>query len=285
MANIRHTQFHNARLTALGVEPLTLSQMQAKLPSGPERVEFYMLMLVTAGQGRHKVDFVDYSLRPGSLLLVRPGQVQEWQLNASLAAEIILVDPASLPHGELLWAAEADWLALAHWPNHSELSAEVCVEIMQAVTALGQDFALFNGSELDIALIRHQLLCLLIRVARLQQHQYAGQTDRSRKTYRMFIDLLEQHYQSCHQLHFYATKLGFAESTLSRACYRAEGYSAKAVIDRRIALEAKRMLVHSQATVSEISFYLGFSESTNFSKFFRRLEGCTPQVFRQSRTA
>jgi AraC-like DNA-binding protein len=84
-----------------------------------------------------------------------------------------------------------------------------------------------------------------------------------------------------HNLNFYARRLGYAESTLSRACIRAEGVSAKRVIDQRIILEAKRMLVHSPLSVAEIGYALGFSEATNFNKFFRRLEQRTPQMFRE----
>ena len=60
----------------------------------------------------------------------------------------------------------------------------------------------------------------------------------------------------------------------------AAGHTAKQVVDLRIALEAKRLLVHSGATVAQIGHRLGFSEATNFVKFFRRLAGVTPLEFR-----
>jgi AraC-like DNA-binding protein len=82
----------------------------------------------------------------------------------------------------------------------------------------------------------------------------------------------------------YAKRLGYSESTLSRACVAATGYTAKQAIDLRVALEARRMLVHSDATVAQIGHRLGFSEPTNFVKFFRRTCGVTPLDFR-SRTA
>lgn len=77
-----------------------------------------------------------------------------------------------------------------------------------------------------------------------------------------------------------ARRLGYSESTLSRACLAAEGRSAKEVIDRRVALEASRQLVHSQASVAEIGHPQGFSEATHFVKFFARMTGLPPQAFR-----
>jgi AraC-like DNA-binding protein len=67
---------------------------------------------------------------------------------------------------------------------------------------------------------------------------------------------------------------------LSRACVQVVGQTAKQLIDRRLALEAKRLLAHSQMPVAHIGHQLGFSESTNFVKFFRRLGEETPQQFR-----
>ncbi|MDB6106331.1 MAG: helix-turn-helix domain protein [Gammaproteobacteria bacterium] len=53
------------------------------------------------------------------------------------------------------------------------------------------------------------------------------------------------------------------------------------MIDRRVVLEAQRLLVHSGATSSAIGEELGFSESTNFVKFFKRQVGMTPEAFRR----
>lgn len=66
---IRDTNFVNERLTALGIDMMMLSDLWSKvnhrLLLQPERINFFMLMLVTSGHGWHTVDFVDYSLRGG----------------------------------------------------------------------------------------------------------------------------------------------------------------------------------------------------------------------------
>jgi AraC-like DNA-binding protein len=48
-----------------------------------------------------------------------------------------------------------------------------------------------------------------------------------------------------------------------------------------VLLEAKRLLAHSTASVAAVAHQLGFSEATNFVKFFRRNAGVTPKAFRQ----
>jgi AraC-like DNA-binding protein len=76
--------------------------------------------------------------------------------------------------------------------------------------------------------------------------------------------------------------LRVSTSTLTRACKDVLGHSAKEEVDRRVALEAQRLLVHSTSTSVAIGELLGFSEPTNFVKFFRRRVGTTPEAFRQA---
>jgi AraC-like DNA-binding protein len=78
-----------------------------------------------------------------------------------------------------------------------------------------------------------------------------------------------------------ARRLGVSTSTLTRTCNEVLGHSAKEELDRRVALEAQRLLVHGASTSVAIGEFLGFSEPTNFVKFFRRRVGTTPEAFRQ----
>jgi transcriptional regulator GlxA family with amidase domain len=55
------------------------------------------------------------------------------------------------------------------------------------------------------------------------------------------------------------------------------GMPTKAVINARLALEAKRLLAHTTLPVQTISSDLGFDEATSFDKFFRKEVGTTPQ--------
>jgi len=60
------------------------------------------------------------------------------------------------------------------------------------------------------------------------------------------------------------------------------GKTPKQLIDERILLEAKRLLVHSNDPGKIIGLSLGFDEPTNFNKFFKKHTGKTPSEFRAS---
>lgn len=67
---------------------------------------------------------------------------------------------------------------------------------------------------------------------------------------------------------------------LGQICREILGKSPQQVRAEAIVQEAKRLLLETDYTVSEVSDALDFNEVTNFSKFFRKHTGCTPTEFR-----
>jgi AraC-like DNA-binding protein len=102
------------------------------------------------------------------------------------------------------------------------------------------------------------------------------------QTFVRFRDAVETRFASTRRLEDYARTLGYSTRTLSRASMDAAGVGAKEYIDRRVLLEAKRLLAHGDQPAAKIAARLGFSSATNFSKFFHRRTGTSPLTFRQA---
>lgn len=131
------------------------------------------------------------------------------------------------------------------------------------------------------------LLALLLQVARA--HDDAKERAQPRppgllRVYRRFMQDLEQSFARTREAAAYAKRAGCSTKTLSRACQALGGASPKRLIERRVALEGRRLLAHSTLSVAAIAIELGFSEPTNFVKFFRRSEGVTPLAFREAKS-
>ena len=101
----------------------------------------------------------------------------------------------------------------------------------------------------------------------------------------MKVFVTAKRFSQWHQVADYASHLGYTEKSLARAVTASMGITAKTFIAARIVLEAKRLLVHTDLAVSTIGDRLGFDEPTNFSKFFKREEACTPAEFRRRQSA
>ena len=280
---LKETGFVNPRLARLGVEVISFAYMFNRTTPGalclPERIRFYMLMLITRGSGRHTVDCVTAPVAAGSLVLVRPGQVQQWHLETRYAAQIVLIDPAALRPA---FAPLIEFAQLDGCPACIGLGGGSARQLASEVRALRSEIRRFDGGALAAALVRQMLLVMLLRVVRWRRATAGGGADirPRRSTHQMFLQELEAGYRRQHRVRYYAQRLGYSVSTLNRACAAAEGRSAKAVIDRRIALEAQRLLLHSRASLSAIGHQLGFSEAGNFVKFYTRVDGRAPAVLR-----
>jgi AraC-like DNA-binding protein len=282
------TPFRNPRLARVGLEHLTLEELAARdagrgMVGRVERAQFFMLLRVTGGSGQHYVDFRALSLRPGQLVLVRPGQVQQWRLTRELRGDLLLVDPAVLQPKRGTGAfAMSDLLQVQDWPGRLSLSAREMQDWDRLADLLRDELSAPTIDDLGTVLARELFHCLMLRLARVVRRQDPGKERTALDTlYRRFLDQLEATLSGRPTVDAIARRLGVSTSTLNRASHAGSGRSAKSVIDGRIALEAQRLLVHSGAASAVIGMELGFSEPTNFLKFFRRTVGQTPEMFRR----
>lgn len=125
----------------------------------------------------------------------------------------------------------------------------------------------------------HTFLLLAERAQRRQGYDSPDGSPQLGDTTR-FRTLVEQQFRTQRAVRYYAAQLGVTEKRLAQATAQVLGKLPKQVITERLTLEAKRLLAHTPASSKEIGFALGFDEPTNFSKYFRRQTGLSPQQFR-----
>ncbi|CBL46467.1 Transcriptional regulator, AraC family [gamma proteobacterium HdN1] len=77
-----------------------------------------------------------------------------------------------------------------------------------------------------------------------------------------------------------AVVLHVSERTLQRQLSQ-EGTSFRQLMDDVRREAARRHVLERRSSVSEIAFALGFNDSGNFSRAFKRWFGCAPQAYRQ----
>ena len=97
-----------------------------------------------------------------------------------------------------------------------------------------------------------------------------------------FRDLLEAGFASSRSVAHYADQLGCSARTLTRATNAVVGRAPKEMIDDRVTVAAVRLLTTTDLQINWIAQHLGFSQPSNFSKFFRRTTGVLPAEFREA---
>lgn len=248
----------------------------------PSRLDFHQLILVTQGRFGHSVDFQLESIRTGSLLAMRPGQVQHFEANKPWDGWVVIFRPESfqLPGGV---GSQSLGLSVDDIPVQLQLKKVIFDAVRQALLQMHQDASLAGQTQLVSALARAQLQSLLIRLLLASEQQQSTLTNDSSlaRHFKVFRDATEQRFHEWHQVSAYANALGISEKTLGRATQKIAGLSAKAYLSKRIALESKRMLAYTNWPIANVADKLGFDEATNFIKFFRREAGYAPGEFRK----
>lgn len=97
-----------------------------------------------------------------------------------------------------------------------------------------------------------------------------------------FQELIEAHYHEWRPLAFYADRLGLSMRSLQELSRRVTGRTAQAMIHDRLLTEARRLLAHSELSVTSISYTLGFRDPAYFSRFFARTQQRSPSDFRST---
>jgi AraC family transcriptional regulator, transcriptional activator of pobA len=80
--------------------------------------------------------------------------------------------------------------------------------------------------------------------------------------------------------HQFAEKLSVHINSLNRALKEATGKTTTQLINERLMMEARALLVHSNWPINQISNSLGFEEPTHFARAFRACYGQTPSSLR-----
>lgn len=149
------------------------------------------------------------------------------------------------------------------------------------------------GSEYSFKydLIRAQLLQFILRSAKMVP--VLAETDRDKnantRIASLFIELLERQFpieSSLQKVKLrlpseFAVQLSVHVNHLNRALKLVTGKTTSQLIAGRVAQEATVLLKHTDWTVSEIGYSLGFDEPSHFISFFRKQLDHTPNYYRK----
>ena len=72
-----------------------------------------------------------------------------------------------------------------------------------------------------------------------------------------------------------------SDRNLNLICKNNFQKSVSEIIETRKLIEAKRMLLHTNKSISEIGFELGYNEKSYFTRVFRNKTNFTPTEFRE----
>lgn len=100
--------------------------------------------------------------------------------------------------------------------------------------------------------------------------------------FRNFQKLIKQSLQNPLSIEQYSEKLNITQMHLNRVCHAVVGESALKVVQGFVISEAKKYLLNTSYSVSEIAYFLNFNDPAYFTRLFKKLVGVPPREFRNS---
>jgi AraC-like DNA-binding protein len=266
---IQPLEFESSIHPDLPVEVLERSELIGRFGQSPppDRPFFHALHLVHSGQGVHIIDFERVQLKPGRLVHIRPGQIQSWDAKCNCEATLVFSRLANVP-------------AIVGCPKASayrDLDPQSFAAADAIIGVLRLEQARFRGGDASTR-VMYALFEALCGIFDRGSAQRAGSLP---DAYAAFRESIEKNLGEAHTVRQLVDSLGYSERTVSRACQKVTGQTAREVLNTRLILEAKRLLAHTDKPVAAIAAELGFSEPTNFHKFFARHANRRPSQFRE----
>ncbi len=138
-------------------------------------------------------------------------------------------------------------------------------------------------------LIRNYINLIVHEALKLQPSEnYDKHKNASSRITSVFLELLERQFPiestdrplQLKTAQDYAKSLAVHVNHLNRAVKETTGRSTTTHIAERIIAEAKALLQHTDLTIAEIAYTLGFEYPTYFNNYFKRLTGTVPTALR-----
>ncbi|MFD6169237.1 helix-turn-helix domain-containing protein [Streptomyces coeruleorubidus] len=242
------------------------------------RIDFHVVLLFGEGPVRHMVDFTEYEAAAGDLLWIRPGQVHRFSRTSEYRGTVLTMQPGFLPRATV----EATGLYRYDLPPLLRPDAAQLAGLRNALGQLRREYEDTDTLPLSLhtAVLQHSLTAFLLRLAHLAASSAESVRQQSDSTFTLFREAVEKDFATNHSVSAYADALGYSRRTLVRAVRAATGDTPKAFIDKRVVLEAKRLLAHTDLPIGRVGAAVGFPDAANFSKFFHQHTDLTPAAFR-----
>ncbi|MGW0544531.1 helix-turn-helix domain-containing protein [Streptomyces griseoincarnatus] len=242
------------------------------------RIDFHIVMLLDGGPLRHMIDFTEYEATAGDVLWIRPGQVHRFSRDVEYRGTVLAMQPGFLPRATV----EATGLYRYDLPPLTRPGPARLAALRAASDQLRREYEDTETLPLSLhtAVLRHALTAFLLRLAHLAAGSGDAAPPAEDSAFTLFRDAVERDFATNHSVTAYADALGYSRRTLARVVRAATDETPKAFIDKRVVLEARRLLAHTDLPVGRVGAAVGFPDAANFSKFFQQHTGTAPAAFR-----
>ncbi len=243
------------------------------------------VFLITAGGGEVRAESLVQRFRAPCTILVPARIIHAFAYDNDTVGSVLTVSETFLRE-QLLREPEFQSLFAAPSLLEFSQSSREAALLRSSIERLASELAWQAPGH--AAAVESQLLSILVALLRLDHGESGNRRVGDRRQAELvarFRQLLETDFHSNKPMDEYARALKVSPSRLRAACVEVTERSPLQLVQDRLLLEAKRLLLYSNMSVAEAGYYLGFDDPAYFTRFFTRAVGISPRGFRQRKSA
>jgi AraC-like DNA-binding protein/mannose-6-phosphate isomerase-like protein (cupin superfamily) len=249
----------------------------------PHRHDFFEVLYLSKGSGFHVIDGNKYKIKPPCVFFMSPGQAHKIEFSSDIEGFIFIFT------AEFYLINQSNQNRLIEFPFFFTIKQDNPPLILKNKSNILFLESLFKkgieeiqkGEKYSIDILRSVLDLILTSCASL--YKYDENTLHKGKGHivvKKFFQMVEEHYQNNLTVAEYADKMALTPNHLTQTVNQLTGKTSSQIIKSKQILEIKRLLVHTNLSVTQIAHQLNFNDQSYFAKFFKREVGISPIQYR-----
>lgn len=249
----------------------------------PHRHDFFEVLYLSKGSGFHVIDGNKYEIKPPCVFFMSPGQAHKIEFSGDIEGFIFIFTP------EFYLINQTNQNRLIEFPFFFtirqdnpplNLFDEKEIKFLESLFEKGIS-ELAKGESYSVELLRSVLDLILTSCSTLYKTDEDLLTKgKGHIVVKKFFQLVEENYAQNLTVAEYAALMAITPNHLTQTVNQLTGKTSSQIIKSKQILEIKRLLVHTNLSVTEIAIRLNFPDQSYFTKFFKREAGVSPLQYR-----
>ena len=271
-----------------------LKELHPELPfkSIGYRPSYFSFLFVKNAKGKYATDEISFDSEPGTIYFTNPGHYKSFEWYEIEEAFLITFTESFLKENVHKDIFQEFPFLLAETVFPKTLSTEVFAEFEHIYLQIHDTYR--SESPYRKKIIGSFLVVLLFKIKEYFWNDYNPiyEGNRSSQIVKSFKKNLETHYRQLVQckadkvlrVQDYADLQMLHPNYLNNVIKIKTGKPISTWIAEKTIAEAKSLLKNSSIQIKEISYIMGFTESSHFSTYFKKNTGTTPDEYRKLHT-
>jgi AraC-like DNA-binding protein len=261
---------------------LVINDIEAQGISEIVRGRWNSIFYITGGSGVLQVDFDEYIALENKVFFIEKYKIWNWIKLNRLQGIMVQFTDSFYNHiytGNL--KLKSDQTLIGEIPPFIKINSSDSTEWKFLLDIMDKEYVSAEKNSKEIICLALKVLMLMYR--RNSQIGPSGfESSRKKNILNEFRKIVNSRFNSLKTTRDYARELNITPNYLNALCQEYFLKTVSEIIQERVTLEAKRMLMHTSLSVSEIAYKLGFRDNSYFGRYFKKAAGMTPKEFRTS---